>query len=55
MRSFREGRQFRELLLADEDVTGVLARDEIERAFDLDVQLRHVDVIFSRVFNEVAS
>jgi adenylosuccinate lyase len=55
MRSFREGRQFRELLLADEDVSGILARDEIERAFDLDVQLRHVDTIFSRVFNEVAS
>ena len=28
-------------------------RDDIERAFDLDTQLRHVDEIFARVFVEV--
>ena len=28
----------------------VLPPAEIERAFDLDVQLRHVDAIFDRVF-----
>jgi adenylosuccinate lyase len=50
MRSFEEQKPFRELLLADGDVTGVLTAHEIERAFDLDEQLRHVDALFSRVF-----
>ncbi len=53
MRSFHEQRDFRELLLADADVTAVLPRAEIDRAFDLDEQLRNVDAIFARVFREV--
>jgi len=55
MRSFAEQLPFRELLLADADVTRVLTPAEIERTFDLDVQLRHVDAIFNRVFQEAAS
>jgi adenylosuccinate lyase len=50
MRSFAEQRDFKALLLADADVTGVLSREEIERAFDLDQQFKHVDDIFERVF-----
>jgi adenylosuccinate lyase len=50
MRSFDERRPFKDLLLADPDVIRVLTRDDIDRAFDLDVQLRHVDEIFARVF-----
>ena len=50
MRSFAEGREFKALLLADVDVTGVLPAVEIERAFDLAEQLKHVDHIFERVF-----
>jgi adenylosuccinate lyase len=50
MRSFAEQRDFKALLLADADVTRVLPPAEIERAFDLDEQLRHVDHIFDRVF-----
>jgi adenylosuccinate lyase len=50
MRSFDERRSFKELLLADADVTRVLSGADIERAFDLDEQLRHVDAIFRRVF-----
>jgi adenylosuccinate lyase len=53
MRAFHEQRDFRELLLADPDVTRTLDRAEIERAFDLDDQLRNVDAIFARVFQEV--
>jgi len=53
MRSFHEEREFKELLLTDADVTGVLPRAEIERAFDLDEQLRNVDTVFARVFQEV--
>jgi adenylosuccinate lyase len=50
MRSFHEARDFKSLLLADADVTGVLPPAEIGRAFDLGEQLRHVDAIFDRVF-----
>jgi adenylosuccinate lyase len=52
MRSFDERRDFKELLLSDPDVTNVLSRAEIERAFHLDDQLRHIDHIFERVFQE---
>jgi adenylosuccinate lyase len=52
MRAFHEKRDFKDLLLADEDVTRMLSRGDIERAFDLDEQLKHVDHIFQRVFQE---
>ena len=55
MRSFHEARDFKTLLLADADVTGVLAPAEIETAFDLGEQLRHVDDIFDRVFGVAAA
>ena len=50
MRSFHERLDFRALLLADADVMRVLGAREIDRAFDLDEQLRNVDAIFARVF-----
>jgi adenylosuccinate lyase len=53
MRSFAEQRDFKALLLADADVTRVLPVQAIERAFDLDKQLEHVDDIFDRVFQTV--
>ena len=53
MRAFHEKRLFKSLLLADPDVTRVLSPADIERAFDLDEQLKHVDHIFARVFQEV--
>jgi adenylosuccinate lyase len=52
MRSFHEQRDFKTLLLADPDVTSLLPPAEIEKAFDLDVQLRNVDAVFDRVFNQ---
>ena len=54
MRAFHEGRDFKALLLADADVMRVLPPADLERAFDLDEQLKHVDHIFHRVFQEVA-
>ena len=50
MRAFHEQVDFRGLLLADPDIATVLSAAEIERAFDLDEQLRNVDAIFTRVF-----
>ncbi|MCL4848198.1 MAG: adenylosuccinate lyase [Acidobacteria bacterium] len=54
MRAFDERRDFKALLLADADVMGVLTARDVETAFDLDVQLRHVDAIFARVFDRDA-
>ena len=51
MRAFHEQRDFKALLLADPDLTTVLSASEIEKAFDLNDQLRNVDAIFDRVFN----
>ncbi|MGC9194620.1 MAG: adenylosuccinate lyase [Syntrophobacteraceae bacterium] len=42
----------REQLKTDKDVTGVLTEKEIDSLFDLDYHLKHVDVIFKRVFGE---
>jgi adenylosuccinate lyase len=53
MRSFAEQLDFKTLLCADPDVTRALPAAEIERAFDLDEQLKHVDHIFDRVFHPV--
>jgi adenylosuccinate lyase len=52
MRSFHDKVDFKRLLLADPDVTRLLMPAEIERAFNLDEQLRNVDRIFERVFQE---
>jgi adenylosuccinate lyase len=52
MRAFHEQRDFKDLLLADPDVGRVLNRTEIEHAFDLNAQLRHVDHVFARVFQD---
>ena len=50
MRAFHDRADFKTLLLADPDLTRVLTPAEIERAFDLEDQLRNVDAIFDRVF-----
>ena len=55
MRSFDEKKDFKQLLLDDPDVMGVLDRKAVDGAFDLKVQLRHVDAIFDRVFGEAAA
>ena len=50
MRSHDERLDFKSLLLGDAEVMAVLSSDDISRAFDLDVQLRHVDAIMDRAF-----
>jgi adenylosuccinate lyase len=53
MRAFHEKRDFKGLLLSDTDLMKVLTPAEVEKAFDLDDQLRNVDAIFERVFRSV--
>jgi adenylosuccinate lyase len=50
MRAWKEGRNFRDLVLKDERITSRVPRAQIERAFDLKRQLRNVGKIFARVF-----
>jgi adenylosuccinate lyase len=54
MRSFAEARDFQALLLDDPDVAAALTAREIQRAFDLNEHLKHVDDIFDRVFGVVS-
>jgi adenylosuccinate lyase len=54
MRSFHEQKDFRTLLLEDPDLLAVLTPAEIDKAFDLQDQMRNIDVIFGRVFGPVA-
>jgi adenylosuccinate lyase len=55
LRATDERLAFKTLLLEDTDVISALPPAEIERLFDLDHQLRHVDALFDRVFGEVAA
>jgi adenylosuccinate lyase len=50
MRVFAEQTDFRALLGADPDIGAVLTAADIDKAFDLNLQLRHVDAVFERVF-----
>src|SRR4029078_8559097 len=54
MKSFHEQKDFKSLLLADSDLMKVLTAAEVEKAFDLNDQMRNVDAIFDRVFATVA-
>jgi adenylosuccinate lyase len=54
MRAWKEGLNFRELVLSDAEITGKVSRGEIEYAFDQQRQLKNVDKIFERVFGKLA-
>jgi adenylosuccinate lyase len=55
MRAWKEGLNFRDLVLADQSITGRVPRKQIDKAFDLDRQLRNIDKIFVRVFGKDGS
>ncbi len=48
LRAWREGLSFKDLLLADPDVTGRIPAGEIDGFFDLSYHLKHVDTILRR-------
>ena len=52
MRAWENGDDFRKLVEADPDISRVLSSSEIQSAFALDRQLRHVNAIFARVFGK---
>jgi adenylosuccinate lyase len=52
MQAWREEKNFRELLAADPDVTSRVDKKTLDRAFDLNRQLRNIDKLFDRVFGK---
>ena len=48
MDTWEQGGDYRERVLGDSAITDVISKEEIDRAFDLDHSLRHVDAIFER-------
>ncbi|MGA8285733.1 MAG: hypothetical protein WB796_13355, partial [Candidatus Sulfotelmatobacter sp.] len=52
MRAWKEGLDFHQLVLADKEITGKVPRQQVERAFDLQRQLKNIDKIFARVFGK---
>jgi adenylosuccinate lyase len=52
LRAIDEGQSFKAALEADPEVGRVLPGDALAACFDLEVQLRHVDTIFARVFGQ---
>ncbi len=52
MKVWEEGKDFKEELLADPEVTAALSEAEIEEKFDLGYHTKHVDTIFGRVFGQ---
>lgn len=52
MRFFEEGQDFKRSLLADEDLSKLMAPAEIDACFSEESHLRHVDAVFERVFGK---
>ena len=55
MRAWKEGLDFRQLVLGDRGITDRVPPKKIEYAFDLQRQLKNVDKIFARVFGKKQS
>jgi adenylosuccinate lyase len=52
MRAWKEGLNFRELIMRDKNITARVPAKAIQSAFDLKRQLRNIDAIFARVFGK---
>jgi len=55
MRAWKEGLNFRQLILADPTIAGKVPARVVNDAFDLKRQLRNIDAIFARVFRRGAT
>jgi adenylosuccinate lyase len=52
MQAWQSGESFRKLVEADEDISKIMQRQDLDDTFALERQLRNVDAIFKRVFAE---
>jgi adenylosuccinate lyase len=55
MKAWKRELNFRELVMKDKRITRRVPAKQLERAFSLKRQLRNVDKIFDRVFQEANS
>ncbi len=55
MRAWKENLDFHDLIVNDREIRGRVPRAKIERAFDLNRQLKNIDKIFARVFPNKAA
>lgn len=51
MRAWKEELNFKDLVMSDPEITSRVPKAQLEKAFDLNRQLRNVDKIFTRVFD----
>src|SRR3954452_13902003 len=54
MRAWKQGENFKQLILKDKQITSRVPKAKIERAFELKRQLKNVDKIFERVFGNAS-
>jgi adenylosuccinate lyase len=52
MKVWEEGKDFKQELLGDPEVTAALSAEQIEENFDLGYHTKHVETIFARVFGD---
>jgi adenylosuccinate lyase len=52
MNAWQNDLVFRDLVLADSEITGKLSAEKLARTFDLNRQLKNVDAIFARVLKQ---
>ena len=52
MAVWNEGGSFKDRLAADPEIMEHFSKGELEKLFDLNYFLKHVDTIFSQVFGE---
>lgn len=50
VRAWKENKNFKDLVKNDPEIAKHLGNKQVEKIFDVDFQLRHVDTIFARVF-----
>ena len=50
MRVWEKGENFKELVLADKEITESLDKGRVEEIFDLNYHLKYIDAVFERVF-----
>lgn len=50
LRAWKENKNFKDLVKNDPEIAKHLGNKQVEKIFDVDFQLRHVDTIFARVF-----
>ncbi len=55
MQSWEHGGDFRERVLGDAEIARSLSKEEVERCFQLEEALRHVDAIFARTLSEAGA